>query len=484
MEAADRFQKDLARVSLQVSQAKQAFVVELLPALNNITTAFVNAQRESGLFAGVIAGIQTALTGTDRFKNDKELFELTGRQFELENKLMALRAQPANIGGAGQIMKRLQSDLDQVNARLQTTLAYRKLLDEADERSKEAMAGGGAAAGAPDAGAAEARIRELMAFEKHYAERIAAARGFATRYGDAIQLQNRLADEAGRQGILNASELIVQVAANEDARLQVLVRALNEERALHIEKGELAQAKIAQEKAAAAESARIANETITQARLSSLSVVEEQKSAQAQIAHEKRMADQVQRIFEENMTERDLLAQHLEDKRLQLEAWAGEDLIRQEIANEQLELLEIQHQARLGNIHAQGVLARRVFEEKNEQQKLQFALSMAAQMLAGVANTSRTMFNLHKAAALAEAIVSLPKGVELTWDSYPYPGTSRWPRSTLQPDRRALTRSGLRVSVGRRLHPRSEAARRSRPSRRRGRRRRRCRQRRSCRLRP
>jgi len=418
-DAADRFGKDLGRISLKISEVKQAFVTDLLPGLNSIVDAMVRGQKEGGALTGILTGIQTAWSNFyDQKRNDKEIFELTEKMLDLEQRLAKVRTNPPGFRGS---MRQLQTELEEVNAKIKTTLAYRKLLEEA--RTPPAAAGSAPSAGegGTDTAGAEARVRERMEFEKHYAERVAAARGFATRYGDAIQLQNQLAQEAGRQGVLNGRELIQQVAANEDARLQVLVWTLNEERALHVQKGDLAQAQIAQDKAAAAESARIANEAITQARLDTPAVMEERRSAQAQIAHEKRMEDLFQRIVEENMTERDLLTKHLDEKRAQLEAWAGEDLIRQQIANEQLVLLEIQHQAKLGSAHAQGVLARRDFEQRTMKQQTQIVTNELLAMTQSVANYSRLMFNINKVAGIANAIINTHEGVTKALAKYPPP---------------------------------------------------------------
>lgn len=121
------------------------------------------------------------------------------------------------------------------------------------------------------------------------------------------------------------------------------------------------------------------------------------------------------------LTERELENHHYLEKRNSLLIAMEQEGADRTAHQEALAQLELQHQARLGDIEAQGTLARRRFEEMNAQQKTQFFFGQMAQMTAGVANQSRALFNIHKAAAIAEAAVSLPKGVQLTFDSYPWP---------------------------------------------------------------
>lgn len=63
--------------------AGEGFAISLfnsvLPALIGITTAMRDATIEGGKFMGFLAGVRTLLTGTDQYKNDVQLVELTER---------------------------------------------------------------------------------------------------------------------------------------------------------------------------------------------------------------------------------------------------------------------------------------------------------------------------------------------------------------------------------------------------------------------
>lgn len=88
---------------------------------------------------------------------------------------------------------------------------------------------------------------------------------------------------------------------------------------------------------------------------------------------------------------------------------------------EMLEQAELEHQARLGNVVAQGALARQRFMQMSAKQQTQHVLSEAVRMTQGVATQSRALFEINKVAAISQAAVALPSGVSKTFNSYPYP---------------------------------------------------------------
>lgn len=81
----------------------------------------------------------------------------------------------------------------------------------------------------------------------------------------------------------------------------------------------------------------------------------------------------------------------------------------------------LQHQAKMGNIEAKGILKRRKFEEMNTKQKSAFVLGELSSLTSGVAQTNKTMFKINKIASIGEAVVSGAKGVARTLAEYPYP---------------------------------------------------------------
>jgi len=75
------------------------------------------------------------------------------------------------------------------------------------------------------------------------------------------------------------------------------------------------------------------------------------------------------------------------------------------------EQLELEHLARMGDMNARSILDGQKFLELSNKQKVQNILATGTAMTASVATSSKTMFNLNKAFALANAAVALPDAV-------------------------------------------------------------------------
>jgi hypothetical protein len=88
--AAKQYEDNTRKLAYEAGQAKIVFANEWLPAINGVVEAMVRAQKEGGTLAAVIAGIQTTITGTDQYKNDKELVELTERK-QIQDKIDELK---------------------------------------------------------------------------------------------------------------------------------------------------------------------------------------------------------------------------------------------------------------------------------------------------------------------------------------------------------------------------------------------------------
>lgn len=86
-----------------------------------------------------------------------------------------------------------------------------------------------------------------------------------------------------------------------------------------------------------------------------------------------------------------------------------------------LEQAELQHQARLGNIVAQGTLARQRFMQMSARQQTQTVLQEMLAMTNGVATQNRALFEINKVAGIANAVVNTYEGVSRTMAKYPYP---------------------------------------------------------------
>lgn len=109
-------------------------------------------------------------------------------------------------------------------------------------------------------------------------------------------------------------------------------------------------------------------------------------------------------------------------QRLELLYEQAEDLeMTEEEFRYRRELLEEQHQERLREISDKGYTARKKFAEMSSLQQTKTVLGGMAEMTAGLAQHSKTMFKINKAAALANAVVSMPAHIAQTMAKYPFP---------------------------------------------------------------
>lgn len=97
------------------------------------------------------------------------------------------------------------------------------------------------------------------------------------------------------------------------------------------------------------------------------------------------------------------------------------EVISFERRNELIEALEQKHQAALGNLEAQGLQARKVYEEKTTRDKVKFVLGQMGALTQGVAQSSKKLFQINKIAAIGNAIVNTYEGVTKALAAYPPP---------------------------------------------------------------
>ena len=90
-------------------------------------------------------------------------------------------------------------------------------------------------------------------------------------------------------------------------------------------------------------------------------------------------------------------------------------------ANAEIEKITRNHQQRLTDIEREAIEQRAEFERMSTVQRVDFALGEAVRMTQGVATSSKTMFRINKAAAIAQATIAMFQGIEKTRGAYPYP---------------------------------------------------------------
>lgn len=132
--AAERFNDNLERLATLAQGARVSLLSNLVDGLGRATQAYLDAAAAGSKFQGVIAGIRTFLTGDDRYKNDKTLVEQTDKLLSLEKEISTLRSSGSALDAA--LATRKEAQLKTLQREIQTTLAYRKVLEAEDTRPK------------------------------------------------------------------------------------------------------------------------------------------------------------------------------------------------------------------------------------------------------------------------------------------------------------------------------------------------------------
>lgn len=415
--AAKAFQDQVVTLGFELQQAKFALANDMLPALNALIKAMVDGQKEGGLFTAVMHGVQTAFTGDDQFKTDKAIVELLNEKLVLENQILAVQNQSAAFRGIS--VSKLKAQLAEVDAQIQTTMAMRDELSGAAGKAR----GGGPKDGMDDkaiaAIIAEERIRQQALDKKLLEERIANIKGFGARYADAIKTANILADEAFKTGGVDNQRtqeaLLLEKSANDQKMLKKISEGLEEQRALYAAQGQKGKAADAAQAAAQANQQIIDNETITQAKIQSLRTATYMKqmeeynaintlreTAGASLAEELRGEANLENLaYRERLTNLDMY----------LKSADGQIADAQQLR----ERLEIEHQAKLGDLFAQGALERMKFDAMTWDMQAKTVTGSITAITQSAASGNKKMFELNKIAALADIVVSTSQGVMKAW---------------------------------------------------------------------
>jgi hypothetical protein len=127
------------------------------------------------------------------------------------------------------------------------------------------------------------------------------------------------------------------------------------------------------------------------------------------------------KLEESLLSENERIRAHYEDQQFLVEEMFQEGALAQQDRNAILQQLELEHQAKMGNMEAQGALNRKAFEEKTAREKTKHILGEMISLTQGVAQHNKTLFEINKVAAIADAIMNTYAGVTLTMRTYPYP---------------------------------------------------------------
>lgn len=218
---ADRFNKMLFEMSANAQTLSRHLSIDLVQGIN----AAARAVREGGL----IEGLQVLLTGTDQYKNDKRLVELTQQKLRLETSVARMEAQRATRPANEALIGRQRDELARVEAELKTTLAYRQTLAAQGPKPEAAKPGlpslptvkaGRAGSDVPD------QARELAAY-------VNALQGAMDKTRDLTEVEKARAFllSQGRAGeIQQVRELVLGMAEQVDAE-KSFSQALHDKRA-------------------------------------------------------------------------------------------------------------------------------------------------------------------------------------------------------------------------------------------------------------
>jgi hypothetical protein len=277
--AAKELKDNLEKLHYELEIGKATMANKYVPWLTDVAKAFTVGYKEGGLLKSVIEGIQTAISGSDLYKANKDLFELTEKMLRLEKQVEAARAQilnPVPLGPRGDpsaaAANRGDSSLAMLEKSLEETKRRIAAVQFLKAEIEKSQAGGTAGSrGASEDIDAEAKIRKQMEDARLLEERVAVQKGYGERYAAAIDTANALAQEANKQGLINDENLILQISANNKAKLEAQAVYLAEIRRLYAEVGKGKEAQEAQNAIEQVNAAIVAGDAIATAKVSSLS---------------------------------------------------------------------------------------------------------------------------------------------------------------------------------------------------------------------
>lgn len=148
---------------------------------------------------------------------------------------------------------------------------------------------------------------------------------------------------------------------------------------------------------------------------------EDKRELERQLKIEDSVRSKIESLSDGFRTEKEIADAHYQEMSQVLEDARLRDIIGEQEYKLLSEQLEIEHQAKLGDITAQGVLKRKQFEQMNARQQTQFVLGEILNMTQGVAAHNKKMFEINKIAGIATATINTAIGVTQALRAYPPP---------------------------------------------------------------
>lgn len=282
-----------------------------------------------------------------------------------------------------------RKDLDDFQARV---MNLGKVTQEAGKPA------GSPTGGMSNTGGAEARIKAMIEFNRTYEQQLASTRGFYDQYAAAIKIGQEVAEQQRKAGVLSEEQLIIRQSELEQARLQMLKQSLEREAELHAEKEDFGKKEEALQKAAQIDSAIVANQVITNARVSSL-------REESRVEYLRDLAQRANDIQQSNMTELQLLEGKLTAEQNIIDAAAREGLISDEVWQAQSAMLFSKYEKEKTRLHDEEIKQRyniaKVHRELDASSAGDFFNIMSGMM----SHHSRKAFEIGKAAAISKTII-------------------------------------------------------------------------------
>jgi hypothetical protein len=432
-QAAD-FNDNLDRLATTAGGFGMRLANDMLPQLTKITQAVADTARESGLLEAIWVGLGAA--GTAIFTDD-----MLEREEQIRKRLKEisdLRSGGDALPGA---LRRADAESPQLEAELATLVAAKEkekaiLLERKQFREELAAMSG---YGGMDIDPAQAKIYEMAKFGASDAE-INAAQERVNRLlevkknaiGAPAATKQTVKQDPNQSGVdsLQSDQFRKQMESMGVASAQVKVYEL----AMHgATKAQIEQAQVAADSIMMSE-AQIKSEkdkakAIEEASKLTIKQGEEQRKVFAEMAIEQAaLSDSQAQIQMANLqgdprieAERAIaIAQEQARFQIKADAMAAETqkmlndgTLTEQIALDQYrrrEMLEQQHQVNLSSIEQSYLTARQQFEKQATSQQIGTISSMLMQATAAGAARNKALFDINKAASIANAIVSTYEG--------------------------------------------------------------------------
>ena len=133
------------------------------------------------------------------------------------------------------------------------------------------------------------------------------------------------------------------------------------------------------------------------------------------------LATKLEALQEYQLTEAELELKRHEERLLALSEALALEMVTAEEARALQESLEEDHMRRMGEIRKKGWSDIQKFQNSTLSKQVDQVSGYLADITAGVARENKAMFEINKAAGIANAIVSAYEGISKTLGAYPYP---------------------------------------------------------------